>query len=151
VGESGRETSSMRDKAFLDTNVLVYLYDADAPDKQARAREILERGSAQTDLILSTQVLQEFYVTVTRKFSRHLSESEALLAMRGLRAFPTVQVDVAMIFDAVELRRAYQISFWDALIARAALAAGCSRLLTEDLQHQMRIGDLTIENPFLAN
>jgi predicted nucleic acid-binding protein len=141
----------MSDKTFLDTNILVYLYDTDSPDKQAKSRGVLEQASTQTDIVLSTQVLQEFYVTVTRKFSRKLSEREVLLAMRGLRAFPIVQVDVAMIFEAIELGRRFQFSFWDALIVRAALTAGCSRLLTEDLQHQMRIESLTIENPFLAS
>jgi predicted nucleic acid-binding protein len=140
----------MSDRTFLDTNVLVYLYDTDAPEKQRKARDVLERSPAQADLVISTQVLQEFYVTVTRKFSRSLPEREVLLAMRGLRELATVQVDVEMIFEAIELGRRHQLSFWDALIARAALTAGCSRLLTEDLQHQMRIGDLTIENPFVA-
>jgi predicted nucleic acid-binding protein len=141
----------MSDRTFLDTNVLVYLYDTDAPEKQRMARDVLERSPAQADLVISTQVLQEFYVTVTRKFSRRLPEREVLLAMRGLRELATVQVDVEMIFEAIELGRRHQLSFWDALIVRAALTAGCSRLLTEDLQHQMRIGELTIENPFVAS
>jgi len=141
----------MNDRTFLDTNILVYLYDNDAPEKQAAARALLEQASeARMDLVISTQVLQEFYVTVVRKFSRSLSDGEVLLAMRRFLAFPVVQVDIAMIFDAIELGRRFKISFWDALIARTALAAGCSRLLSEDFQHQMRIGDLTVENPFVT-
>lgn len=141
----------MSDRTFLDTNILVYLYDNDAPEKQAAARALLEQTSeAKVDLVISTQVLQEFYVTVVRKFSKSLSEGEVLLAMRRFLAFPVVQVDVPMVFDAIEIGRRFQISFWDALIARAALAAGCSRLLSEDLQDQMRIGDLTVENPFVT-
>jgi len=102
-------------------------------------------------LVISTQVLQEFYVTITKKLSRTLSDGDILQAMRRLQGFPTVQINVSMIFDAIELGRRYQISFWDALIAQAALAAGCKRLLTEDLQHGLSIGGLTVENPFLNN
>jgi predicted nucleic acid-binding protein len=141
----------MRDRIFLDTNVLVYLYDNDAPEKQSRSRSILEQGRERSRLVISTQVLQEFYVTATKKLSRALSDGEILQAMRRLQGFPTVQIDVSMIFNAIELGRRYQISFWDALVTQAALAAGCNRLLTEDLQHGLRIGALTVENPFLNN
>lgn len=141
----------MSDRVFLDTNVFVYLYDADAPQKQAAARSLLERAAERSDLdlVISTQVLQEFYVTVTRKFAKTMSDRDVLLAMQSLRALPTVQVEVTMIFEAIGLGRRFQLSFWDALIVRAALTAGCSRVLTEDLQHKLRIGDLVIENPFL--
>jgi predicted nucleic acid-binding protein len=141
----------MNDRIFLDTNVLVYLYDQDSPEKQAKSRSLLESRSLTADLVISTQVLQEFYVTVTRKFSRYISEEDTVLAMRGLGDFLTVPVTVPLIFDAIELGRRFQISFWDALIAQAALVAGCNRLLTEDLQHGLRIGGLTVENPFLNN
>ena len=141
----------MNGRVFLDTNVLVYLYDASEPQKQAKARALLAGlGRAEGDHpIISTQVLQEFYVTVSRKLARSLPEGEVLLAMRSLRSFPTVQVDVAMIFEAIDLCQKFRLSFWDALIAQAAISAGCSRMLTEDLQHQMWIGDLMVENPFL--
>ncbi len=109
---------------------------------------ILEQNSKTADLVISTQVLQEFYVTVTRKFSRYVSEAETVLAMRDLRELLTIPIDVTVIFDAIDLGRRFQISFWDALIIQAALVGGCTRLLTEDLQHGLRIGNLTIENPF---
>ena len=143
----------MPDKVFLDSNVLVYLYDVDAPEKQSVSRSLLKKVTEQSDLdyVISTQVLQEFYVTVTRKFARTLSEQEVLLAMTGLRTFPTVQVDVPMIFEAIELGRRFKLSFWDSLIVSAASSAGCSRVLSEDLQHGMRIDSLTIENPFLES
>ncbi|HEV2852303.1 MAG TPA: PIN domain-containing protein [Thermoanaerobaculia bacterium] len=138
----------MTDKVFLDTNVLAYLYDQDAPEKQQRARSILERSLANADLVISTQVLQEFWVTVTRKFAKSLPVNEAVLAMQALRNLPTIQIDVGMIFEAIDLGRRFQLSFWDALVVQAALASGCSRLLTEDLQHGFQIGSLTVENPF---
>ncbi|HEY9420749.1 MAG TPA: PIN domain-containing protein [Thermoanaerobaculia bacterium] len=99
--------------------------------------------------VISTQVLQEFYATVTRKFSSRVPESVILFAMHDFTDFPTVQISVPVIFDAIELCRRFRLSFWDSLIVQAAMVAGCSRLLTEDLQHQMRIGDLVVENPFL--
>jgi predicted nucleic acid-binding protein len=74
----------MSDKLFLDTNVLVYLYDSDTPEKQERARAILERDGTTAEITISTQVLQEFYVTVARKFAKRLSEEETLLATRSL-------------------------------------------------------------------
>jgi predicted nucleic acid-binding protein len=138
----------MSDKLFLDTNVLVYLYDSDAPEKQERARAILERDGATAEITISTQVLQEFYVTVARKFAKRLSEEETLLATRSLCRLSLVQVDVAMIFDAISLARRHQFSLWDSLIIQAALQTGCKTLLTEDLQDGQRIGPLRIENPF---
>ncbi len=140
----------MIDKVFLDTNVLVYLYDQDAPQKQRKAKAVLERGSASANFVISTQILQEFWVTVTRKFAKSLPASEALLAMRALQgSMSTVPVDTGLIFEAIELEQRYQISFWDALVIQAALVAGCTRLLTEDLQHGFQIKTLTVENPFI--
>ncbi|MFL6195040.1 MAG: PIN domain-containing protein [Thermoanaerobaculia bacterium] len=139
----------MTDRLFVDTNVFVYLYDIDSPEKQAQAKRILGSVRQGTDLVISTQVLQEFYVTVTRKFARTLSDDEIIGAMTDLCDLSTVRIDVRMIFDAIEIGRRFRLSFWDALVVQAALAAGCSRLLTEDLQHGQKIGNLTVENPFL--
>jgi predicted nucleic acid-binding protein len=140
----------MNGRVFLDTNILVYLYDSDAPEKQERARSILERDGASAEITISTQVLQEFYVTVARKFAKRLSEEEALLATRSLCELSLVQVDVALIFDAIRLARRHQLSLWDALIIEAALKAECETLLTEDLQNGQRFGRLRIENPFIS-
>lgn len=139
----------MPDRVFLDTNVFVYLYDSDSPDKQARARALLDYLSVSNTLFVSTQVLQEFYVTVSRKFSKQLTQDEILLATRTLSALPVVRVSVEMIFSAIELVRRLQFSFWDGLILQAALKAECTLLVSEDLQHGQRIGNLRIENPFL--
>jgi predicted nucleic acid-binding protein len=94
-------------------------------------------------------VLQEFYVTVTRKFAKQLTQDEILLATRTLSALPVVRVSVEMIFSAIDLVRRLQLSFWDGLILQAALKSGCTLLFSEDLQHGQRIGNLRIENPFL--
>lgn len=139
----------MSDRVFLDTNVFVYLYDSDQPDKQAQARALVERYGLSDAIVISTQVLQEFYVNVTRKFARQLSDEQVLLATRTLARLRVVKVSVEMIFSAIHLARQFRLSFWDSLILEAALESQCSLLLTEDLQHGQRIGSLTVENPFL--
>jgi predicted nucleic acid-binding protein len=139
----------MNDRVFLDTNVFVYLYDSDQPEKQARARALVERLGLSDAIVISTQVLQEFYVNVTRKFARQLSADQILLATRSLASLRVVEVNVEMVFSAIGLARQFQLSFWDSLILEAALESQCELLLTEDLQHGQRIGSLTIENPFL--
>ena len=138
----------MSDRKFVDTNVLVYLFDADAPEKQARAKQILELDGVGGDLVLSTQVLQEFYVTVTRKLETPVAPREALELTRLLSALYVVQTDTQMILDAIVFSQRHVISLWDGLILQAALQAGCKRLLTEDLQDGWTVQGLRIENPF---
>ena len=141
----------MNGSVFFDTNVLVYLYDTDSPQKQDKAKALLEEHGVSGNAFLSTQVLQEFYVNVSRKFARRLSHEDTLEATTSLSRLPLVQVDVPLILAAVSLGKQVQVHFWDALIIQAALRAGCQRLLTEDLQHGRVIGDLRIENPFLSD
>jgi predicted nucleic acid-binding protein len=138
----------MSDRVFLDTNVLVYLFDASAPGKQARTRALLEGEGTAGEAVISTQVLQEFYVAVTRKLARPLPEEEAERATRSLAVLPTVQIDTDMVLAAVVRSRERRLSFWDALVIQAALEGGCPRLLSEDLQHGQDVDGLRIENPF---
>lgn len=134
-------------KVFFDTNVLVYLFDAGARAKQRRARELLARHTRSGETLLSTQVLQEFYVAVTRKLATPLPPDAAFDALRELSVLPTVRVDTPLILSAVQLSRGRQLSFWDALILRAAIEGGASRLYSEDLQHGQVFETLTVENP----
>jgi predicted nucleic acid-binding protein len=138
----------MTSRTFLDTNVLVYLFDADAPGKQARAREVLAKALERGAVVVSTQVLQEFYVTATRKLARPLPAAEAEGALRRLIELPVVQVDPEMILAAAVSRRRDRISFWDALILVAASAAGCGEVFSEDLQHGRSFGRVRVVNPF---
>jgi len=140
----------MNDCVFLDTNVLVYLFDADAPQKQARARAILEMAAIARRVLLSTQVLQEFYVSVTRKLAQPLGPSAAYRAVEDLTAFSIVQIDTLLVLTAIQRHQKEHISFWDALIVEAALAGGATMLYTEDLQHGRIIEGLKVENPFLV-
>ena len=138
----------MNDKVFIDTNVFVYLFDKSAPAKQAKARHILETEGAPGHIVLSTQVLQEFYVSVTRKLGKPLSESDGASATTDLCAFDVVDVDKEMVLRSLTLSRTERMSFWDALIVEAAQTRRCGRLLTEDLQDGQRFGALRVANPF---
>jgi predicted nucleic acid-binding protein len=138
----------MNGRTFFDTNVLVYRFDADEPLKQSRARDLLDTEGRRGTLVLSAQVLQEFYVSVTRKLKKPLSGQDAWEATRHLMVFHVVQVDIELISRAVSFSQAHQVSFWDALVIQTALQAGCRRLLSEDLQDGRVIDHLEIINPF---
>lgn len=138
----------MATRTFFDTNVLVYLFDADSPEKQTRAREALQTALERGTVVVSTQVLQEFFVTVTRKLARPLPAAEAESALRRLMDLPVVQVDPDLILAAAVSARRDRISFWDALILATASAAGCGEVLSEDLQHGPSFGRVRVVNPF---
>jgi predicted nucleic acid-binding protein len=135
-------------RVFLDTNVLVYAYDDYLPQKQRRAREVIEQLAAAARAIVSTQVLQEFYWVVTRRLTKPVPEEVAEQAVKSLLTLPVLQVTPALVLDAIRRSRSEQLALWDALIIEAALAGGASSLYSEDMQSGRRVGDLTIENPF---
>ncbi|MFZ1154165.1 MAG: PIN domain-containing protein [Solirubrobacteraceae bacterium] len=137
----------MSASTFLDTNVLVYLFDHDEPSKQQRASETL-KSSDLGELVLSTQVLSEFYVTVTRKLARPLDPGLAGEAIDWLASLSVVSTDTTLVKSAIQLSRSAQLSYWDGLVVAAASRAGCERLLSEDLNEGQRIGTVYVENPF---
>ena len=128
---------------------LVYLFDADAPEKKKTAQRLLEEETALGRAILSTQVLQEFYVTVTRKLAEPLSPETAESVVRNLAELTLIPIDAGLVLSAIGLSRLQGFSFWDALIISTALAGGAKRLLTEDLQHGQIIEGMRMENPFV--
>ena len=133
---------------FLDTNVLVYAVSSAPADaaRRARALALVERA----DFGLSAQVLQEFYVTVTRKIAKPLSPDRATALMDEYRVFPTVVTDYPLITAAVELSVRYGISYWDGAILAAAEALEAPVLYSEDLSHGQRYGSVRVTNPFVA-
>lgn len=137
-------------RVFFDTNILVYLFDADAAKKKEQALARFETEASAGLVLLSTQVLQEFYVAVTRKLAVPLEAETAEAVVRSLSALPIIGIDADRIIAAIGRSRRMQLSFWDALIIETALAGGADRLLTEDLQHGQIIDGLKIENPFLT-
>lgn len=139
----------MTARSFIDTNVLVYCFDSDEPAKRERALAIMD-GAEGSDLVVSTQVLQEFYVTVVRKLANPLPEADAEQAVADLALLPVVRIDARMVLLAIATSRAHRLSLWDALVLHAAIEAGCTRLLTEDLQHGFELDGVRVENPFAA-
>ncbi len=137
----------MSGRSFLDTNVLIYTDDHDAPGKQRRAIEVYERARRRRTGVVSTQVLQEYFVGATRKLG-----VVAAVTRRKVELFARldlVRIDLGIILAAIDFQRLHRVSFWDALIVQAALAGGCATLLSEDMQHGRRIDGLEIVNPFL--
>jgi predicted nucleic acid-binding protein len=137
----------MSGRSFFDTNVLVYTDDQDAPDKRDRATALYEECHGNRQAVVSTQVLQEYFVTVTRKLG-----VAAEIARRKTELFGRmhlVRPDLQDLLGAVDLHRLHRFSFWDALIVRAALVSACRRLYTEDLQHGRKIDGLEVVNPFV--
>ncbi|GCL54069.1 hypothetical protein NIES3806_14060 [Microcystis aeruginosa NIES-3806] len=134
----------MPDKVFIDTNVLIYGYSEDEPDKRQRAIDCVRSGEAW----ISTQVLNETINVLKRKFS--LSYSQIRDAVQELsEGFPIVLVSVNTIEMALNLAERYQYSYFDSLILASALEAGCQILYSEDLQDGQRIeNQLMIVNPF---
>lgn len=131
---------------FVDTNVLVYLFDNDAPEKQARARRLL--SDAPESIVLSTQVLGEFYVAVTRKLAKPLDPDLAREAVDYLCAFRIRPVRAELVQAAVRRSHSSQLSYWDALIVETAADAGAAVLMTEDLQHGQMFNRLRVVDPF---
>lgn len=131
----------------MDTNVLVYTVDDSEPHKRDIARATLE-SDRYGQFVLSTQVLSEFYVAVTRKLPQPVSDAEAAQAVDRLLLNPTIPLDAALVRRAIQTIRSEQLSYWDGLIVAAAAEAGCELLLTEDLNHGQKIDSVRIENPF---
>jgi predicted nucleic acid-binding protein len=135
--------------SFIDTNVLIYFHDDEEPEKKARADEVIERESRAGTMVISTQVLQEFYSAATRKWREPLRVEAAERSVRRFIEISTVvQVDIAVILAAISRTRTTSISFWDALIVEAALKGKAEKLFTEDLQDGQTINGLRVENPF---
>jgi predicted nucleic acid-binding protein len=132
---------------FVDTNVFLYAVDPAEPLKQVRAIEVLGSLAAER-IVISSQVLGEYYVTATRKLSPPIDPVEARRHVAGFVKFEVVAVDDALVQRAVHRSQMSTISYWDALIVEAARAGGCTELLTEDLAAGANFDGVTVVNPF---
>ncbi len=139
----------MRDKIFVDTNILVYAHDLSTGDRHAKAFSIIESLWEAETGVLSTQVLQEFYVTVTRKIKNPLKPTDAREIIRNYLAWPVQINDPEMTIQASEIAEKNNLSFWDALIVAAALRLQAKKIITEDLNHGQIIEGILIGNPLL--
>jgi predicted nucleic acid-binding protein len=138
------------ERTFVDTNVLVSAYDLREERRLSVAHAVLDELWRSRTGVISTQVLQEFYVVATRRFDPPMTSKAARAIVSTYHAWPIVQVDPAIILAASSLEERHSFSFWDALIIEAARRAGASSVLSEDLQTGRRIGDVIIVNPFAA-
>jgi len=134
--------------SFVDTNILVYAEDKDAKAKHEKASELLVRLWSERDGALSVQVLQEFYVTVTRKLKKPLTSAKAKEIVDEYLTWTLVENTAKLLRGAIELQQRAQLSFWDAMVVQAALEAGADKLYSEDLNDGQRFGSLVIVNPF---
>ena len=131
---------------FLDTNVLLYAYDLDAPAKRVVALRLVEQGwNSPGETAISVQVLQEMHVNLGK---RGISPAEATQIVRDYAAWPVVDNTLALLDAGLEEQVRWKISLWDALILAAARAAGASELITEDLNHGQDYGGVRVFNPF---
>ena len=140
----------MKDKVFVDTNILVYAIDSSPSlaSKRDAARSIIREQILDESGVISVQVLQEFFATATSKIQATISAEEALEFLNYISVMETVVPDFPMIVSAIRLHQRHALSFWDAMIVQAAAAANCHLLLSEDMQDGLQIDSLTIRNPF---
>jgi predicted nucleic acid-binding protein len=135
-------------RIFVDTNILIYAYDKSAADKRdiarCRVRELWESGQG----VLSTQVLQEFFVTATRKIEKPLPIPLAKGIVTDLLHWHVIVNDGEDILNGISLHMKHSLRFWDAMIVQAAIKGKCTTLLSEDLAHDQTIAGVTIRNPF---
>jgi len=137
-------------REFVDTNVLVYAFDSSAGIKQTAAKTLLERLWQTGTGCLSVQVLQEFFVTVSRRVARPLSVDDAADRIREFAAWRVFSPTVDDLLAAIALQKQARLGFWDAMVVRAAAESGCETLWTEDLNDGQTIGGVHVRNPFAA-
>lgn len=134
--------------AFVDTNILVYAFDRTDPTRHHVAADLLSRLMDEDRLRLSTQVFQEFYVTMTRKVRPAWSPDRALAKIDDFAAWPVIGADLPLIREAILLSRDAVLSLWDALVVVAATKSGAAILYTEDLNNGQVLRGVRIINPF---
>jgi predicted nucleic acid-binding protein len=144
-----REHRFMKDKVFLDTNILIYAHDMDAGVKHDAARSIVEKIWDDEAGIISTQVIQEFYVNVIRKMPKPISPVQARGIIINYFSWQVEAIEPHTILSASEIEEKYILSFWDSLIIATASQAEANKILTEDMNHGQIIEGILIENPFL--
>ncbi len=136
----------MTGKVFVDSNVLVYLFSKTEPKKKTACAQFISKFNSKNQLVWSTQVIQEFYSAMTRKYGEDpLKTKESISAFDN---FELVVNDRKIIEHAIDIQIINQLSFWDSLIISSALSSKCDYLLTEDLQKNQIISGLQIVSPF---
>lgn len=133
---------------FVDTNVLVYAHDTSAGVKRDRAVALLEALWESRLGCLSIQVLQEFYVAISRKVTRPLESSAATQIVADLAVWRIHASEARDVLDAIAIQSRYGIAFWDAMILQSALRLGCETVWSEDLNANQVYDGVRVVNPF---
>jgi len=136
-------------KVFVDTNIIVYAYDVSAGEKHRKAVEIMKDIWSTGYGIISSQVLQEFFVNVTRKIAKPLNVLTAKEIVKDLLKWKTVSINGEIILEAIDIHNEHKYSFWDSAIIAAAIEGGAGVLLSEDLTNKHQIKGRVIKNPFI--
>ena len=137
---------------FVDTKVLIHAEDGAEADKQHSALDWIERLWRARSGRLSTQVLNEFYVNVTRKLKPAMPQGDARARVRRYAAgWNPWQIDHATVETAWAMEARHGLQYWDCLVLAAAQHSGCTLVLSEDMQHEGRYGAVQVINPFLAS
>ena len=140
--------SDKPDLEFLDTNILVYAHDQSAGEKHATARNLVRRLWETENGCISVQVLQEFYVTVTRKVAQPMSMEDAAQIVRDISFWRIHAPNAEDGLGAIDIQRHYQVSFWDDMIIQSAKCSGCTVIWSEDLSEGQSYENLHVRNPF---
>lgn len=137
-------------RSFIDTNVLLYAYDTSDEDRHPVAAALVGELGARRQAAVSVQVLQEFYVNVTRKIAVPLSPDVAIERLQTLSRWPVHAPSAADVSAAARLSKDAQLSFWDAMVIHSAAQLRCNVLWSEDLNAGQQILGIEIRNPFSA-
>ena len=135
----------MSGREFVDTNILIYAFDRTAAKKREAAAALVERLWLERTGCVSLQVLQEFYVTATRKLN--MASKDALAQVERFGKWTVHRPAVDDVLQAIRLHAGKKISFWDAMILRSATSLGCSVIWSEDLSARQRWNGVTVQNP----
>lgn len=138
------------DSIFVDTNILVYAYDASAGEKHEVAKKEIAALWDSGRGLISTQVLQELHVTLTKKVPKPISPSLSRQIVQDLLQWKVIVNEGPSILEAIEVQQKHGLSFWDALVVQAAIKGGADVLLSEDFEVGRLIDRLTIRNPFIG-
>ena len=138
----------MKERSFIDTNILIYVDDADNPEKQKIAIKLIASGWHNGNAVLSTQVLQEYFSAATRKLKIPADKAQRKIEL--LSHLEIASIEYSDIVRAIELHRLHSFSFWDSLIVTMAQKTACAVLYSEDMQDGRKLEGLQIVNPFKA-
>ena len=144
-------TINPTDRVFIDSNILIYMYDTSVPQKQRVAAELVTSLTENGNGILSVQVLGEFSFNVTRRLTNPLSIEQATAAFDRLQELPTLEIDMPMVRRAISTHSRYGTTYWDSLIIAAAERAGCSAILSEDFNTGQSYHGILAVNPFATS